>query len=172
MALAGTALLALSACGGGPSRSAAPHASPVGHAVQQQAAGRCTAAHLRPAVAGSEGAAGSVYYDLTLTNTGSAACVLKGYPGVSLIQRDGSTVGAPATREGGKGAPVTLAPGRAAHTTLHTLNEGVSDAGCWRGHDLIKIYPPGSYDPLTLRDSHVRVCGGRFTVTAMTVSRA
>ncbi|WWQ68247.1 DUF4232 domain-containing protein [Streptomyces sp. Q6] len=91
---------------------------------------------------------------------------------MSLIRRDGSTVGAPATREGAAGAPVALRPGRAAHATLHTLNEGVSDAGCRGEHDLLKIYPPGSYDPVTLRDSRVRVCGGTFTVTAVAPSRA
>ncbi|WWQ68248.1 DUF4232 domain-containing protein [Streptomyces sp. Q6] len=80
VALAGTALVALSACGGTPSQSA-PSASPVAHAARQQGTSRCTAAHLRPAVAASEGAAGSVSYDLTLTNTGDSACALKGYPG-------------------------------------------------------------------------------------------
>ncbi|WP_372348123.1 DUF4232 domain-containing protein [Streptomyces sp. KL116D] len=182
MACVGAAVLALSACGGTASAGRDPagaaattvaesERAPVAHGAAEKAAGgstgtpRCGAAELKPSVAVDQGAAGNVYYDLALTNTGAAACALKGYPGVSLIQRDGSTVGVPAEREGPAGPAVALAPGRAAHVTLHTVNRGVSDAGCWGRHDLLKIYPPGSTDPLTLRDGQVRVCGDMFTVT-------
>ncbi|NEB79904.1 DUF4232 domain-containing protein, partial [Streptomyces sp. SID14478] len=79
-------------------------------------------------------------------------------------------VGAPATREGASGAAVTLAPGAAAHATLHTANQGVSDSGCRARHDLLKVYPPGSTEPLTLRDDRVRVCGDTFAVTTMKTS--
>lgn len=58
---------------------------------------------------------------------------LAGFPGVSLIQRDGATIGELADREGEQGPAVTLEPGQAAHADRHTANKGVSDAGCSGG---------------------------------------
>ncbi|EST37142.1 hypothetical protein N566_14600 [Streptomycetaceae bacterium MP113-05] len=154
--------------------SAEPGASGGGGALNaagsQDEASRCTAKALKPAVAAAEPAAGNVYYDLKLTNGGQETCVLKGFPGVSLIQRDGAVIGEPADREGDRGDAVTLKPGQAAHADLHTVNKGVSDAGCWDRPDLLKIYPPGSRDALTLRTDEVRVCGDTFTVTGLTAS--
>lgn len=131
---------------------------------------RCAAKDLKPAVAKADAAAGNVYYDLNLTNVGEGACELRGFPGVSLIQRDGGEIGEPADREGEQGTVVELEPGQAAHATLHTVNKGVDEAGCWKRPDLLKVYPPDSLDALTLRTDAVRVCGDTFTVGALSAS--
>jgi len=128
---------------------------------------RCTTKTLRASVGHGDVGAGNVYYSLVFTNTGSSSCVLRGYPGVSLIQRDGQTIGKPATHEAAAGGPVTIAPHHSAHATLHTANKGVSDKPCWKSAHLLKTYPPGSKSALNARPNGLRVCGGTFTVTSV-----
>lgn len=111
--------------------------------------------------------AGQIYYRLTFVNKSTTACALRGFPGVSLIKRDGSVIGAPAEREGAMGEQKVIGPGKTAEVTLHTLNQGVKDAGCWSRPDYLRVYPPGSKDALTLRTSLPRICGERFTTTSV-----
>ncbi|WP_194293295.1 DUF4232 domain-containing protein [Actinomadura macrotermitis] len=150
-----------------PSQSAGGGTPATSRAPQAGGTERCASVHLRPSLANGDAAAGNLYFTLRLTNTGSTACTLFGYPGVSLIRRDGSTIGRPATHEGAQGQTVRLAPGGSATAVLHTANKGVSDKPCWPVPDLLKIYPPGRTEPLTLRTDRPEVCGDVFTVTAM-----
>jgi hypothetical protein len=71
----------------------------------------------------SEGAAGSVYQNIDFTNTGSAACTLFGYPGVSIGTGTPFTqVGAAATRSTAASATVvTLAPGQTGNALLRVV---------------------------------------------------
>lgn len=115
----------------------------------------------------ADSGAGQVHYRLTFTNTSAKACTLKGYPGVSLIRRDGSAIGVPATHEGTAGTSTALGPGKTAEVTLHTNNQGVSESPCWGRPDYLKVYPPGSTRALTLRTAQPLVCGDRFTTTAV-----
>ncbi|MFD6529906.1 DUF4232 domain-containing protein [Streptomyces sp. NPDC060184] len=149
----------------GPSEPAEPSAS--AGAGGASAAQRCAAETLTMSLAPADAGAGQVYYRLTFTNTAKETCVLKGYPGVSLIRRDGSAVGVPATHEGTAGTSTALGPGRTAEVTLHTNNRGISDAPCWTRPDYLKVYPPGSTRALTLRTTEPLVCGDRFTTTAV-----
>ncbi|BDM70451.1 hypothetical protein HEK616_39380 [Streptomyces nigrescens] len=131
------------------------------------ASDRCTAANMSLRLGASDIGAGNIHYPLVFTNNGKKACTLRGFPGVSLIQRDGSPVGKPATREGGPGGVVRLQPGQSAHAVLHTVNEGVSDTPCWSRSQIVFVYPPGSKEPMTTGSRGLRVCGGRFDVTAV-----
>ncbi|MGW2836247.1 DUF4232 domain-containing protein [Streptomyces sp. NPDC001493] len=149
----------------GPSEPAEPSAS--SGAGGASAAQRCAAETLTMSLAPADAGAGQVYYRLTFTNTSKKTCALKGYPGVSLIRRDGSAVGVPATHEGTAGTSTALGPGRTAEVTLHTNNQGVSDSPCWSRPDYLKVYPPGSTRALTLRTTEPLVCGDRFTTTAV-----
>ncbi|MEU8780004.1 DUF4232 domain-containing protein [Streptomyces sp. NPDC048637] len=128
---------------------------------------RCTAADMSLRLGASDAGAGNIRYPLVFTNKGKKACSLRGFPGVSLINRDGSPVGKPATREGGAGGAVRLQPGQSAHALLHTLNEGVSDTPCWANSQIVFVYPPGSKESMTTGSRGLRVCGGRFDVTAV-----
>ncbi|TRV78108.1 DUF4232 domain-containing protein [Streptomyces sp. 130] len=129
--------------------------------------GRCPAEGLGMSVKRGDGGAGQVYYELTFVNKSGHSCALNGFPGVSLIQRDGAVVGAPAERDGASHGATVLAPGRTAHVVLHTLNQGIADGGCWKQAAYLRVYPPGSKEALTLRDPQIRVCGDRFTTTSV-----
>lgn len=105
----------------------------------------CKAAGLSAATdASGGGAAGSVFMTLNLTNTGSEACVLRGFAGVSLAaDADGAPIGAPAARdEATAPVDVLLAPGQAGSAVLRYTQAGnypecaIVDAAGYR------IYPP------------------------------
>src|ERR1700739_4615713 len=84
------------------------------------------------AVAQLDGAAGSVYYPLQFTNLSRHACALRGFPGVSAVDRNLHQLGSPAGRA--RVVPVrtvVLAPGRTAHAVLRYGDVTVSTApGC------------------------------------------
>ncbi|GHB09190.1 MULTISPECIES: DUF4232 domain-containing protein [Streptomyces] len=115
----------------------------------------------------ADAGAGQIYYRLTFENTSEAPCTLRGFPGVSLIARDGGVIGAPAEREGATRAQTVIGPGKTAHVTLHTLNRGIDDSACWDPPDHLRVYPPGSAEAPTLRAPELRICGDRFTTTAV-----
>ncbi|WP_406290222.1 DUF4232 domain-containing protein [Streptomyces sp. NBC_00209] len=146
-----------------PSSSAAPSES----GADAAGPGRCTAEGLGMSVKQGHGGAGQVYYELTFVNKSGHSCTLNGFPGVSLIQRDGGVIGAPAKRDGASHGATVLAAGKTAHVVLHTLNQGIADGGCWKRGDYLRVYPPGSKEALTLRDPQIRVCGDRFTTTSV-----
>ncbi|MEU5822758.1 DUF4232 domain-containing protein [Streptomyces sp. NPDC047803] len=153
-----------------PSDSAPPTSSPGasgGSDADAAGPGRCTADGLGMSVKQGDGGAGQVYYDLTFVNKSSHSCTLNGFPGVSLIQRDGSVIGKPAKRDGASHGSTVIGAGKTAHVVLHTLNQGIADGGCWKQAAYLRVYPPGSKEALTLRDPQVRVCGDRFTTTSV-----
>ncbi|TSB22504.1 DUF4232 domain-containing protein [Streptomyces benahoarensis] len=131
------------------------------------ASDRCTSAQMSLSLGAPDAGAGNFRYPLTFTNKGKKACTLRGYPGVSLISRDGTRIGRPATREGGAGGVVRLAPGASAHALVHTVNDGVSDTPCWKRGAYVYVYAPGSKESMTTGSGNLRVCGGEFTITAV-----
>jgi len=66
------------------------------------------------------GAAGTTFYPLVMTNVSATPCRLSGYPGVSLVGGgSGQQVGAAAVRTQSNPVRVlTLKPGQRAHATL------------------------------------------------------
>ncbi|MCX4638772.1 DUF4232 domain-containing protein [Streptomyces sp. RPA4-5] len=151
---------------GGKPTAKAPSAAEA-HTSAEATSDRCTAANMSLRLGAADAGAGNIRYPLVFTNKGTKACSLRGFPGVSLINRDGSPVGKPATRDGGAGGVVRLQPGQSAHALLHTLNEGVSDTPCWGKSQIVYVYPPGSKESMTTGSRGLRVCGGRFEVTAV-----
>jgi hypothetical protein len=90
------------------------------------------------------GAAGSVYVQLILTNSGTGPCLLKGFAGVSLTaDANGEPIGAAAIRD--ESTPVTdvlLAPGQAGTATLRYTQAG-NYPDCTRTQAAgLRIYPP------------------------------
>jgi Protein of unknown function (DUF4232) len=121
--------------------SAMPTTTPLGNA--------CSTADLKVTVLTSSGgaAAGSIYYPLNFTNVSSTSCVLDGYPGTSFVTSpSGSPIGDPASENPAVApAPVTLAPGAAAHATLQVVDAQNYDATACvpvTAHWL-RVYPPG-----------------------------
>src|SRR5579875_313972 len=98
------------------------------------------------------GAAGTVYYPLELTNTSGHACSLYGFPGVSATSRSGGQLGSPAGWQSGPGFgtkhAVVLAPGATAHAILAYHDAVVSTApGCDPVDATfeLRVFPPGAY---------------------------
>ena len=111
----------------------------------------CTAADLGAWVAISQGngAAGSIYYPLQFTNLSWHACAMRGFPGVSALDRNGHQLGSPAGWATGVAAhTVVLAPGATAHTILRYSDVTVTTTpGCHPVFSTfeLRVYPPGQY---------------------------
>lgn len=106
------------------------------------------------AIGQTVGAAGTDYFPLVFTNTGSAICVLQGYPGVSFVDANGKQVASAAVREGGAGAPTPVAEGSSATATAVVLDGAAGDCANG-GQDVnpiavnrFRIYPPNQTVPL------------------------
>jgi hypothetical protein len=101
------------------------------------------------AVTQGNGAAGSIYYPLQFTNLSRHACAMRGFPGVSAVDRNGHQLGSPASRNHVIPArTVVLAPGATAHTILRWSDVAVTtDVGCHPVFSTfeLRIYPPGQY---------------------------
>ncbi|GAA1099008.1 hypothetical protein GCM10009579_12470 [Streptomyces javensis] len=124
----------------------------------------CSKAQLTLAVGRMDIGAGNVYLPLVFTNKSTRTCTLTGYPGVSLLDSTGAVIGDPATRRGPTRSPVSLPPGGSASSSLHTLNEGMNDTPCRRTAARIRVYPPDSFDAMSVPAGSFRVCGGVFEV--------
>jgi Protein of unknown function (DUF4232) len=121
----------------------------------------CLASSLQAQLGVSQGAAGTIYQVIVLTNTSNATCTLYGYPGVSFVTGvGGSQVGQPATKNPVVASTlVTLAPGAKADVLL-----AVHDAGAFpnckvTNVDWLKIYPPGDYGSIYVQYS-TQACAG------------
>lgn len=139
---------------------------------------RCTVADLDFSLGDPEGAAGSTYYTLTLTNSGLRTCTLQGFPVVQYVAGDdGHQVGAEAADNGDEGAAVTLKPGESATSTLQqVVVQNFPEEDCQitdvRG---IRVYAPGDDKAAYIPQQDQQGCaaeelpGGQFqmSVTAM-----
>jgi hypothetical protein len=111
----------------------------------------CTAADLGAWVAVDQGngAAGSIYYPLQFTNLSRHACAMRGFPGVSVIDRNGHQLGSPARWATGVAAhTVVLAAGATAHTILRYSDVTVTTTpGCHPVFSAfeLRVYPPGQF---------------------------
>jgi hypothetical protein len=116
--------------------SAAPAAAPA-----------CATANLAVWVDVSQGsaAAGTIFYPLDFTNTGSHACTLFGYPGVSATNANTKQLGRAAGRNPQfKAKTVTIPAGGSAHAVLSVVDVGnFTPSGCQPTNaSLIKVFPP------------------------------
>lgn len=106
----------------------------------------CGTDELRGSLGPAEGAAGSVYVPLVLTNVGRRTCELRGFPGVSYVAgADGHQVGPAAAMSGPRGGEVVLKPGAAAAAQLQLVNVANFDAGVCHPMPVrgLRVYPPG-----------------------------
>jgi hypothetical protein len=122
------------------SASAAP-------AATSTAAPACSTANLSVWVDVSQAsvAAGTGFYPLDFTNTGSHACTLYGYPGVSATNANGGQLGRAAGRNPRwKAKTVTIPAGGSAHSILSWVEvANFTGSGCKpTTASLIKVYPP------------------------------
>jgi len=136
------------------------------------AAARCVVAHLTVSLARAEGAAGSTYDTVRLTNIGTTTCSLDGYPGVSLVGHgNGTQVGSAATRDASSHpATVTIGRGRSTTFVLRVVQAGNYPRSACSPvpADGLRIYPPGSTAALYLPLKAVTGCA-RTSVHLLTV---
>jgi hypothetical protein len=132
---------------------------------------RCLSSHLALSLGSSQGAAGSTYTPIVLTNTGSSTCELHGFPGVSFVDASGHLIGKPARETAGAEKTITLKSGSAANSTLHQPQPGNFDPSACQATtaDRLRVYPPGETNPLFIKDA-IQVCStatGRTDITAL-----
>lgn len=111
----------------------------------------CLTSQLKGSLTNPNGAAGSIYYQLVLTNTSSTTCVLDGYPGVSFVTGNhGQQVGAPAARAPGAVSPVTLTSGASSSASLQ-ITDANNFAPCGiTATDGLRVYPPNQQASLLI----------------------
>jgi hypothetical protein len=134
------------------SPSPAPSASGSGTDAAPDAAASCSTNDLRVAVDTEEGAAGSTYYSITMTNGGDSACAISGYPGVSFVGPDGSTLGASAAPASDlTGAGQTLEPGDATEAVLRSTQADLYGDTCQKENASgLQVTAPGDDSSLTV----------------------
>jgi hypothetical protein len=126
--------------------------------------GACLVAQLTATLgAGTGGGAGHMYPFLVLTNKGTTACTVRGYPGVSFVGNgSGTQLGAAATREaaGITITTLTLAPGQSAHSQLSITVAGNYDpATCKpKAADGLRVYPPAETHSLFVASTTYTAC--------------
>ena len=151
-----TAVIAAASAAGLIAATAAFAAGPAGAVLASDTARTtsaavpaCTAGDLGAwvAVTQGNGAAGSVFFPLQFTNLSRHACALRGFPGVSAIDRNGHQLGSPASWDHAVPArTVVLAPGATAHTILRYSDVAVTTSpGCRPVFSTfeLRVYPPG-----------------------------
>jgi hypothetical protein len=115
---------------------------------------RCLASHLKVSLAKAEGAAGSTYDTVRFTNTGTAACSLYGYPGVSLVGHgNGTQIGSAADRDRSAAPRTVLVRPNGSTTFVVRVVQAVNypKSTCDpTPADGLRIYPPGSTGALYL----------------------
>jgi hypothetical protein len=93
----------------------------------------------------ANGAAGTIYYHLDLTNTSGRRCYLYGWPGVTATNWAGGSLGQPARQvHDVKARVVDLAPGGTAHSTLGYVDAKLSPSCQPATAALLKVTPPAA----------------------------
>lgn len=121
--------------------------------------GPCASSNLKLSLGIGQGTAGTSYQVLVLRNTGSTACTLFGYPGVSFVNSSGAIIGLPSSRDHGPVHTIHLAAGGAANALSRQPDAGNFPTSTCRMKtaDRVRVYPPGQTVALFAHDA-VQVC--------------
>jgi len=136
LAAAAVALSALGAGAGSARRASPPRCATSGLVVWLDTQGN--------------GAAGSVFYHLELTNLTLHACTLVGFPGVSAVDLAGHRLGSPATwNHAQQPERVTLGAGASASALLRIVQAANYPASTCRPVTAagLRVYPPNQTAP-------------------------
>jgi hypothetical protein len=107
--------------------------------------GLCKAADLQLSLGHGDAAAGTAYKPLRFTNISDHPCTIQGFPGVSYVAgTDGHQVGAPAYRDGAKGAAIKLNKGETASADIGFVNVQNYDGTTCQPQPVrgLRVYPP------------------------------
>jgi hypothetical protein len=143
--------------------SSPPSESPPPPTVQ-----RCTLGHLQVAVAGSNGAAGTIQTTISMRNNGSTTCTLEGYPGMALLAA-GTVIHTDVVRGSSVAVPpihvrlVTLAPGAVASFVFSYSDVPTGSQTC-PSSDGLEVTPPNAFSHATIA-FQATACGGVLTTS-------
>jgi hypothetical protein len=151
LAVAGAAALLPAVALAAPGAAAGPAAAPPA----------CTAAQLTAWIGvPGDGSAGSVTYQLELSNTSARPCTLLGYPGVSALGPNGGQLGRAAGRDVADPVRlITLNRGGTAHMRLQVADVGnFSASACHPATSAtLRVFPPNDRRSLRIPFS-LRAC--------------
>ena len=120
----------------------------------------CTSSKLSVSLGEGNGAAGTIYYPLTFTNTGATTCTLEGYPGISLVGSHGNQIGSPAGRAPSTSPTVvTLAPSQSAVDTV-SLSDALDTCSTPQMGSGLRVYPPNQTAALFAPSTAIGICTG------------
>ncbi|BDI21579.1 DUF4232 domain-containing protein [Herbiconiux sp. L3-i23] len=134
-------------------------------------ANQCPNDSLEVAVVESDAGAGNLFYQVTFTNTGSAPCDLRGFPGVSVVgDGNGTQLGAAAAEATG-GPEVetyTIAPDDSVGAALQAVNIASGGGPLGDACDVVtgdgwRIYPPHSFDAVFVESAGLPACANVAT---------
>lgn len=131
----------------------------------------CNADELSLAAAIGDAAAGTVSYNLTLTNTSKRTCTLGGFPGVSLVNANGNIVGSPAERATNYAEKkLTLAPNQKIKAIVSVSQPGnFTNGKCKAGATKLRVYPPNDSGYLSVASPIDTWCPGFVTSPVLAV---
>jgi hypothetical protein len=95
----------------------------------------------------SNAAAGHAFYSLVFTNLSGRSCALRGYPGVSAVDRSGRALGSSAGRNAQNPVrTIVLASGSSARAVLRVADPGVYPFGTCHSTTAVgfRVYPPNA----------------------------
>jgi Protein of unknown function (DUF4232) len=119
------------------------------------AAGRCVEGDLTDWIGVPGNAtAGSVYYELEISDTSTSACTMYGFPGVSALGPGGVHLGSAAGRNSGYATEqrIRLQPGDTAHVVLQITDVANFPPSACKAKtaDALYVYAPGDYSAKTV----------------------
>jgi hypothetical protein len=136
---------------------------------------KCSAANtiVWAAVEGS-GTAGTTYYELEFSNSGTKSCTFYGFPRVWAVGKNGLRIGKPA-KDRSTPKTVLVGPGKTAHAIL-----GVEDTGAICGKNGVKtaglrVVPPNQVLPKSAGETDVvnnfplKVCGDQSSLNILPI---
>lgn len=137
-----------------------PSETPTPSSTTTAAIARCTVAQLTVTLGRGNGAAGSQLVPILFTNTGSAACELHGFPGVSFVGHgNGTQLGAAAAEDGS--VPIvqnTLQPGGVVQAPLK-IAQAANFSNCTVvAADGLRVYPPHSTAAVFVKTTGMSAC--------------
>jgi Protein of unknown function (DUF4232) len=153
-----------------PSPSDTPSASPSPSASEDPIdpsapAGQCKDTNLKVEISAPDGAAGSLNYQVSFTNTGTSDCVLDGYPTIYVVGNgNGTEFGVVAAQDlSTPASTVTLEAGSVGVALLTAVNidpgGGPLGAACTVGKgDGWVVLPPHSYHQYPISSPGVPAC--------------
>jgi hypothetical protein len=106
------------------------------------------------------GAAGTIYYPVEFSNTGSKTCTLRGFPGVAAITKSGKQLGKAAARFTVAVHTVTLKPNQTAHALIGIIDDPAGVVSGCHGATAygFQVYPPGQARKQLITDFGYPAC--------------